>query len=415
MKRDIDIFQLSLLTQRATTALLKRHRRNVAANTVLPSATPEQRDVALRDLSDEQLIARAKRAAPSTVRRMQKRASAAFAEADATGASVWTLVDDRSGSYDSWYTFKAAVQRYLEDEIATTKRQLDHWQREWKAKGPSVDLERRGAGVVMRADALAEALLQVPSAPPERFKGDGKSKRYVANSKSNSIRTADEDWRERGADAMDGDLKLLFLLQCVTGCRPQELENGVQVRLLRDGTMVTRVKGAKSDGVAGQPSRCLRVPVSEGITLMLARMLSVGRTLDSRRCDLGLVNTHAMRVSRALAKAFPERKGRRKLSSYSTRHQFKADLVAAGWDAAAVAMAMGHSTTRSGTSYGRGGRGGGRGVRPTVIKARRAVKPRAQPPNSRKAAAASLARSPTVKTPQSSAPQARARRRKAGP
>src|SRR6185503_1807408 len=129
MNNDIEIFQLSLLVQRATTVLLNRHRRSVAANTLLPSATRKQRDVALRDVSDEQLIARAKRAAPATVQRMETRATAVFADAEAVGVSVWTLVEARSGNYDSWYTFKAGVQRYLEDEIAAGKRQLDRWQR----------------------------------------------------------------------------------------------------------------------------------------------------------------------------------------------------------------------------------------------------------------------------------------------
>jgi hypothetical protein len=388
MKKDIDIFQLSMLAQRATTALLKRHRRDVAAKTLLPSATPEQRDVALSNLSDEELIARAKRAAPATVKRMCTRAAKAFAVAEATNVSVWALVERRSGSYDSWYTFKAGVQRYLEDEIAALKRQLDRWQRDWNSKGGSVALEADGVGLVTRADALTAALLQVPSAAPERFKGDGATMRHVKNSKSRSIRTVDEDWRERAAEAMEGNVKLLFLMQCVTGCRPQELENGVQVRLLRDGTMVTRVKGAKGDDVAGQPTRCLRLPASEGICLMLARMLVIGKTLDSRRCNLGLVNTHATRVSRALEATFPERKGRRKLSSYSIRHQFKADLVEAGWDAQAIAKAMGHSTTRSGTAYGRGSRRGGRGVRPIAIKARRAVRQRVKPPVTKTSAAA---------------------------
>jgi integrase len=410
MKNDIDVFELSLLAQRATTALLKKHRRSVAANTVLPSATPEQRELALRKFSDEELIARAKRAAPATVQRMETRASAVFAEADVAGISVWTLVEQKSGNYDSWYTFKACVQRYLEDEIAKTKRQLDLWQRARKSNGPSPDSANIGSGLVMRLDALAAALMQVPAGAPERFKGDGKSKRYPRNSKSASIRTVDDNWRECAAGEMEGSLKVLFLLQCVTGCRPQELENGVQVRLLRDGTMVTRVIGAKSDEVAGQPSRCLRVLVSEGVCSMLARLLKVGQTLDSRRCNLGRVNTYATRVARACKAAFPDRKGRRKFSSYSVRHQFKADLLAAGWDASAIGMAMGHSTTRSGKAYGRGGRGGGRGVRPVAVKARRPVNLRATPPMAKRAAVAptnTTSPKPSAPVPRPAKPRSR--------
>lgn len=386
MKDEIGLFQRSVLIQRATTELLQRHRRRVAANTLLPSATPEQRDVSLRAYTDEELLARAKRASPATVERMQKRAAATFADAATAGVSVWDLVDERSGSYDSWYTFKACVQRYLEDETSALKRQLDRWQRETRSMGPSPGLDGVGLRLVARLEAHAMALRQVPSGAPERFKEDGKSKRYVRNSKSRSIRTAEEDWRERAADAMAGDLKVLFLLQCVTGCRPQELANGVRVRFCRDGTMVTRVAGAKCDGVAGQPTRCLRLAASEGVAAMLARMLTVGRTLDSRKCGLGRVNTYAKSVSRACGRAFPDRKGRRKLSCYSARHQFKADLVAAGWAMAEVAMAMGHSTTRSGTAYGQGGKRGSGGVKPIAIKALRPVKLRGMHPRARSVA-----------------------------
>lgn len=379
MKNDIDVYELSLLVQRATTELLKLHRRSVAANTVLPSATPEQREVALRDISDEELSGRAKRASPTTVERMETRAATAFADAEAAGVSIWTLVEERSGNYDSWYTFKAGVQRYIENEVVAVKRKVDRWQRERKAKGPSPYLDSTGSSLVVRLQVLAETLSLVPTGAPERFVGDGKSKRIPRNSKSKSIRTAADDWLERVADNMTGNLKLLFLLECVTGCRPQELANGVQARLLRDGTVVTRVKGAKTDQIAGQPTRFMRLLATDGITRLLAQELEVGRTLDSRRLGLEKVNTYTKRVARSCAEIFPERKGKARLSCYSIRHQFKADLKAEGWSASEIAMAMGHSTTRSGTAYGRGGHGTGGGVRPLAIKARRTVKLRAIP------------------------------------
>jgi integrase len=393
MKNDIDVLALSLLVQRTTTELLKRHRRQVAANTVMPSATLEQRQVALGGHSDEELIGRAKRAGAGTLQRTETRAAGAFEEAEDAGVSVWALVEERSGNYDSWYTFKAGVQRYLEDELAELKRQLDRWQRERRAKGPTPQSDGAGATLMARMEVFAGALQQVPLTAPDRFVGDGKSRRSPENSKSKSIRTASDEWRERAAEEMSGNLRLLFLLECVTGCRPQELENGVQARLLRDGTIVTRVKGAKTDDIAGQPTRFMRLVASDGITQCLARQLKVGCTLNSRMLDLGKVNTYAKRVARACARAFPKRTGRAKLSCYSIRHQFKADLKAGGWSAAEVAMAMGHSTTRSGTAYGRGGHGAGGGVKPLVVRAARAVKLRAKPPIARKAATAKAAAS----------------------
>lgn len=383
MKQVVDVFELSLLAQREAAELLTRHRRRVAENTLLPSSTPEQRDVALRGYSDTELLARAKRASPATIRRMETRAAAAFSTAEEKGVSVWTLVEERSGNYNSWYTFKAGVQRHLEDCIVLTMQQLDHWRRRRKLEGPSFGLDAIGSGHVAKLQGMSIALEDVPLRPPLCFKGDGKAKRQVKNSKSISIRAAGVDWREHAANSMAGDLRRLFLLQCSTGCRPQELANGVQARLLRDGTMVTRVRGAKCDDFVGQPSRCMRLATTDGVALLLARLLMVGRTLDSRNCNLGLVNTYAKNVARACAKAFPKRRGKKTFSPYSARHQFKADLVTGGWSKTEIAMAMGHSTTRSGTAYGKGGRGGGGAIKPVAIKALRSVRLRGAHPQAR--------------------------------
>lgn len=386
MNGALDLVELSGRIQQSTATLLRRHRRRVAESTILPSATPAQRDVALRGYSDDEVLVRAKRATYSTVLRTSKRAAAVFAKAEILGVDVWSLVERRSGGYDSWYTFKAGVQRYLEDELVAAQGKLERWQGQAKRYPDPQEGDAAGAKILLRIHAISEALKRTPPSAPSRFRSDGRSKRYAGNSKSRSIRTASEDWRERVAESLYGDLKLLFLLQCSTGCRPQELANGVQARLCRDGSLITRVRGAKCDDFVGQPSRCLKLDSSKGIASMLARLLIVGHTLDSRHCNLGRVNTYAKRVARACERAFPRRKGKNKLSAYSARHQFKADLVAAGWSKVEIAMAMGHSTTRSGTAYGQGGRGGGGGVSLTAVKSRRPIKLRGEYPRARSGA-----------------------------
>lgn len=77
-----------------------------------------------------------------------------------------------------------------------------------------------------------------------------------------------------------------------------------------------------------------------------------------------------------------------RFSAYSVRYQLKADLLADGWSPEEIAMAMGHSTVRSGTAYGRGGRSGGGGVKPLAIKALRPVKLRGQYPKAKAIASA---------------------------
>jgi len=385
----VELDRLSHEMQRWTTDLLMRHRRMVAENKAMPKASRQQRVIALRDRSSEDLRSLAKLPAAETVERYMTRAASALRESWEKRSSVWTLVEERSGNIDSWYTFKAGVQYYLEAQLGGVKRALDQWQRVRRCEGASLESDYLGTSLLQQLRRLGESLEQTPTQAPARFKGDGRSRRYQKRSKSASLRAVAQDWRERCALTMDSSLKLPFLIQCVTGCRPQELANGVQVRLLRDGTLVTRVRGAKTDDVAGQPVRSMRLGTRCGGAQLLASLLKVGDTLDSRKLGIGEVNTYGRKVARACARAFPERKGRMRLSAYSVRHQFKADLAAAGFSPAEIAMAMGHSTTRSGTAYGRGGRAGGAGVSPLAIKARRAVRSRSPYPVQHNVAAAS--------------------------
>ena len=119
-----EIVEACLTLQRWTTDVLSAHMRMVAENKLLPKATREQRSVALRDMSSASLIGATKSAADGTVRLYKRRAAAAFNAAWSKRVSVWELVEQRSGNVDSWYTFKAGVQRYLEDQTRTAKSSL---------------------------------------------------------------------------------------------------------------------------------------------------------------------------------------------------------------------------------------------------------------------------------------------------
>jgi integrase len=396
---ELSLLQGVMQMQRETGALLRAHRRKVALNKLLPKGTPEQREVALGGLSDDQLLAMVTKVHVATAATYRSRARSVYEDAQKLGVNVWRLVDERAGNVDSWYTFKAGLQHYLEEEVVSAKRALDAWQRDRKAHGPSTTSNDTGKAILKRLGRFADALEAVPATAPVRFKGDGRSKRHATKSKSRSITAVSPIWREQAVEHMSGDLRLLFLLQCTTGCRPQELANGVQVRLLRDGSLVARVKGAKTSRVAGQPVRSIRLRTSDGVVHLLAKELKVGVTLHSKSLALGQVDTYGVRVARACAKAYPERKRQRRLSAYSARHQFKADLVAAGWPRDEIAMAMGHSTTRSGTAYGKGGKSGGGGVKPVAVKARRPVKQRSPHPRPSQDAAPSFSAKAGLPTP----------------
>lgn len=387
---ELDLLRMIRELQVLSTEILADYRRRLAENKTLPKASPDQRAVALGHLTILQLLGSVDEASPATAARYLTRGASALASARKKGLELWEHVDQHSGNLQSWYAFKAGVQHYLEVETVRLKRALDKWQGDRQLGGRSAQALAAGKDIVVELMEKVSLLAKTPTDPPERLKGDGKSKQYAANSKSKSIRGIESNWREKCALGLTGSFRLLFLMHCVTGCRPKELENGVQVRLRRDGSLVTRVRGAKLTNVAGQPARGMKLRANSGIAKMLADCLTVGVTLSSRNFGLGAVNSYAKRVARACAQAYPERTGGEKLSAYSLRHQFKADLIAACLSKAQIARAMGHRTERSGTAYGQGGRGGGGGVKPIAVKATRAVKARSPHPGAKKNGASNV-------------------------
>ena len=63
--------------------------------------------------------------------------------------------------------------------------------------------------------------------------------------------------------------KLAALANAVTGCRPEELTQGVQLEI-HDGVLVATILGAKVTAKAGQPWRRLSWPVDSDSYLVRA-------------------------------------------------------------------------------------------------------------------------------------------------
>lgn len=202
-----------------------------------------------------------------------------------------------------------------------------------------------------------------------------------AKSKSASIRGKPENWRERVAAKLDGNLKLAYLIQAVTGCRNQEMVNGVNVVLLHNGMLEFSIVCAKVRNVLGQEIRSYKVPAGAGgVSAMLAKMLSVGLPLNTTDLLVGedrdkVKDAYRKAVARLSQEVFVPRKGTQGLSAYSLRHQMKRD-ASKSLSREDLAKAMGHTSTRSACAYGNGGRVGSGAVTPLDVKATRPVKQR---------------------------------------
>jgi len=266
---------------------------------------------------------------------------------DLTTKDGGQLLDGVSAS--SWHATKAALAwgaaRAWRDEM----RAADRAQKAGEIASSAAHIERaiRAARVMVRIDRAER---------PEPTKKRATKRATLPKA---------EGWQARIFDAATPAQRPAVALLWATGCRPAEVETGVDV--LRDdrGQLVVRIPGAKvhNGHGAGQPMRLLLIDESTDAGRALAGALGSSKKVTIQRA--------ATRLNKDFA-AIREKVGG-KASPYSMRHQVSAELKAIfGPDGAeTVAAAMGHRTTRSQGRYGavKQAKGGG------AIKAAKATHP----------------------------------------
>lgn len=195
------------------------------------------------------------------------------------------------------------------------------------------------------------------------------TRRSTRPSKRAGLNTLGAQWRERVIQEAERHgsphvLPICVLAAC--GCRPCEVEKGVEVTALADGRVRLGVKGAKvKEGISGQPWRAVEVDSKmPGVDRLHAACAArPDRTLE--------VQVKSVRGLEAAVSKFGLRvhpTGYR-ISTYSFRHQFASDAKAAGVAVEDYATALGHRVDRTSQSYGQFRYGRGR----MRLKARGAV------------------------------------------
>jgi len=308
------------------------------------------------------------------------------------------ILTQRCGSKASWYTSRSSLLFFLIEELKKRKRAIEAW---WKAPEAERPEQKVFDILCMEAAAFSEALeaLPGPGFLPDKF-SEPDSPRPNSQSKSGSIQGRPIDWRLVVAAQLKPGLRLLYLLQCVTGCRPVELDakHGVTARRTPEGHLVVTTVGAKLSETAGQDVRELTFQKPTGLALRLVNSMAGATSVSSQLLlqslvKNGEVENYCAVIAAAGERAFPTpnkvgalkaKGGKGRLTAYSARHQFKADLVAAKWKPDAIAMAMGHRTERSAVYYARRGASSSGGVAPTKVTATHsAIKKRSAPPAAR--------------------------------
>lgn len=167
------------------------------------------------------------------------------------------------------------------------------------------------------------------------------------NTKRKTVPRA-EDWQARLYEAATPAQKPAVAVLWAVGCRPAELEMGVDIRRGKKGVILVEVPGAKVSEVSGQPRRTIGIKEETPQGQALAALLEA----DQKSAT---VKRRAVRIRQDF-QDLREKTGLQNVSAYTFRHAFAADMKAkfghSGPGAEKVAEAMGHRVTKSQKHYG---------------------------------------------------------------
>jgi integrase len=172
-------------------------------------------------------------------------------------------------------------------------------------------------------------------------------------SKRQMLHKLPDDFRETMYDKMaNSKYRLPYLVAALTGCRPQELEYGIKLTEA-DGKLRLHIIGAKviEGGIQGQAWRELEYSIRDDHPLIAAALREL-RSHGNNEILISVASKDAYtaslrRVGRML---WPRMKS--EVTGYCLRHFSASCWKAAGLSMEQLAMALGHSVTRTQSLYG---------------------------------------------------------------
>jgi integrase len=268
-----------------------------------------------------------------------------------------------------WQSFedtRARLRYHLAEEIRAHAREADRCRRAGARDGAR-DARRS-------AESLADGLEDLQRVrhrdrrkprdhagdrykPTTRKRKGDRARRALGPAQRHARKRGFDDWRVDLVRSAGDSLYAPMIVQAVTGCRPGELVAGVGLEIEGDN-LVAKIEGEKvsKNGYRGQPHRTVTVrrgkdPLTDELHERVAEDGGyLVATLDEP------VNRYSDKVCRLAC-------GRKRcrgglgyigVSPYSFRHQWSADLKAAGIDDVTLAKALGHQNTESQSTYGMG-------------------------------------------------------------
>lgn len=276
-------------------------------------------------------------------------------------------------SRSSWYPTRAALRGGLAATYQTAKRDYDKHVKAGDLAAAVASL-RRAETALDDLEAVSNA-----KAPPAE-KVTNSARQHLPKVKDGA------SWQAKVHDKASDAQKPAIAVLWATGCRPAELQRGVDVFIDKDsGALCVRIPGAKVNDAkrAGQPIRVLAINKNSQAGRALLAVLG-----DKQRVQ---VQRKATRITKDFLAIRPKLPASWVVSAYSFRHQAAANLKADLRNAEKVAAAMGHRSTRSQQHYGtkRQGQAGGGAVldagathRPKETRGMVKAPPRSEEPSS---------------------------------
>lgn len=245
--------------------------------------------------------------------------------------------DDRGGlmsevTRSSFDTTKAAVLHELARLYQAHRRAADD---------EHTDMERwQRHHVLARRAVLAYEEVKATMKPEGRSPKDASKRKTLPPA----------SWQRIVFNAADAHQKPALAVLWATGCRPAEIEMGVDLERTTDGIII-RIPGAKVSETKGQPMRSVLIDPGSEAGKALLDVMGAETSMTVQRT--------AKQVANDFTKHLKKRAGMPQVSAYSFRHQAASDLKAGEADPVKVAEALGHASVHTQKHYGSKKRGGG--------------------------------------------------------
>ncbi len=199
-------------------------------------------------------------------------------------------------------------------------------------------------------------------------------------SKRQALRGLPGDWREQlYRCAAKGKYADAILVAALTGCRPEELRQGVHIRRVNNprsgmGEIRFEIDGAKVKAHQGQPHRLIAYGAHDPHPLLEALRIRLAGRRELLVCIDSPVN-FTVEVRRLARSLWPKHK--HTFTAYCLRHQWAADLKRHA-AADSVSQGLGHASVKTRRHHGQANQASSRhALQPIVIEAERPVKPTA--------------------------------------